>query len=112
MSPAFASVLMEVWHGGANRLYDAVMQNGIASAGEWIPDVVKGDLDSLRPEVMQYYRSKGTNIVKDPCQDTNDLGRPTLNSLDAGPSRFVNALALFFITFSLSFDPPIAIVSF
>ena len=43
--------------GGANRLYDAMMMEPETS--EVItPDFIVGDLDSIRPEVEQFYRSK------------------------------------------------------
>jgi len=76
--------------GGANRLYDATTvgsrrdgssssstgnSNGVGSGTKYIPDLIKGDLDSLRPEVSSYYESLGTTIERDPCQDTNDLDK-------------------------------------
>lgn len=42
---------------------------------EYIPDLIKGDLDSLRPEVSSYYESMGAVVERDPCQDTNDLDK-------------------------------------
>jgi thiamine pyrophosphokinase len=40
---------------------------------KFIPQYIKGDLDSLRPEVGDWYRSRGTEVIGDPDQDTNDL---------------------------------------
>lgn len=53
--------------GGANRLYEADPQ--------LIPDMVKGDLDSLQEEVKSYYQSRGVKIERDPDQDNNDLSK-------------------------------------
>ncbi|GMI07501.1 hypothetical protein TrLO_g8232 [Triparma laevis f. longispina] len=52
--------------GGANRLYDM-------SGGAQKPDAIKGDLDSIRPQVLKHYEEAGVEIVKDPSQDMNDL---------------------------------------
>ena len=51
--------------GGANRLYDALSEgdmqkNGLLSMSEYVPDIIRGDLDSIRPDVMDYYSSLGT----------------------------------------------------
>lgn len=68
--------------GGANRLYDAAMAEAEAAgaagaegptAASWVPHYVKGDLDSLRPEVARHFEKLGARVVKDPDQDTNDL---------------------------------------
>nr|XP_043636674.1 thiamine pyrophosphokinase 1 isoform X2 [Erigeron canadensis] len=38
------------------------------------PDVIKGDMDSIRPEVLNFYRNLGTSIVDNSDdQDTTDL---------------------------------------
>jgi thiamine pyrophosphokinase len=73
------SRLLEIlWHlssericadGGANRLYEA-------TDGNWIPNRIRGDLDSLDPKVRAFYESKnGCTIEQDPCQETNDLDK-------------------------------------
>ncbi|KAL3910991.1 MAG: hypothetical protein SGARI_001859, partial [Bacillariaceae sp.] len=53
--------------GGANRLfhYDPAI----------LPDLIKGDLDSLEDVIRQYYESKGVKVEQDPCQNTNDLDK-------------------------------------
>ena len=56
--------------GGANRLYDATH-----GKDNYLPNVIRGDLDSLRDPVREYYASKDVLIEKDPCQDTNDLDK-------------------------------------
>lgn len=55
--------------GGANRLYERYVEphlplNGTAeaqnstAAAQYLPDLIKGDFDSLKPHVRQYYESK------------------------------------------------------
>ncbi|GMH81167.1 hypothetical protein TrVE_jg8663 [Triparma verrucosa] len=53
--------------GGANRLYD------MSGGGALKPDAIKGDLDSIRGDVLKYYEESGVEIVKDSSQDMNDL---------------------------------------
>ncbi|CAI5742513.1 unnamed protein product [Hyaloperonospora brassicae] len=60
--------------GGANRLYDrsrALKAQEIVQA----PDYIKGDLDSLREDVRAFFAAKGTVVLKDPDQSTNDLDK-------------------------------------
>ena len=53
--------------GGANRLYRA--------NPELIPDLIRGDLDSLESHVRSHYAEKGVCIERNPCQDSNDLDK-------------------------------------
>jgi thiamine pyrophosphokinase len=39
----------------------------------FLPHLIKGDLDSIRPDVQSYYASETVNIVKDPDQNSTDL---------------------------------------
>ncbi|MCJ1255266.1 hypothetical protein MMC24_003082 [Lignoscripta atroalba] len=57
--------------GGANRLRTFALEN----ADERIerPDAICGDLDSLRPEIEDYYKQLGTEIEKDPDQYSTDF---------------------------------------
>ncbi|KAK2990616.1 hypothetical protein RJ640_019896 [Escallonia rubra] len=49
--------------GGANRLFD-----------EYKPDVIKGDMDSIRTEVLDFYANLGTKTIDESHdQDTTDL---------------------------------------
>ena len=50
--------------GGANRLYDAMMMETASTEEEVTPDFIVGDLDSIRPEVEQFYRSKDSVQVE------------------------------------------------
>ncbi|KAF7796631.1 hypothetical protein EIP86_007813 [Pleurotus ostreatoroseus] len=64
------------WHccadGGANRLHDT-LQVGKDLRTQYIPDLIKGDLDSLRADVREYYEAKGVTVVHDRDQDSSDL---------------------------------------
>ena len=42
-------------------------------APSFTPDLIKGDLDSLRDDVRTYYSSRGVRIVYDHDQDSTDL---------------------------------------
>ncbi len=45
--------------GGANRLYNHVQANkATGTEDNFLPDMVKGDLDSLKPHVKAYYQAK------------------------------------------------------
>ncbi|KAF5367544.1 hypothetical protein D9758_003668 [Tetrapyrgos nigripes] len=65
--------------GGANRLYDLLRdKNKIDSDSEELlnlykPDLIKGDLDSIRDDVKDFYSSKGVSVLKDEDQDSTDL---------------------------------------
>ena len=70
--------------GGANRLYDEVN-------GQIIPNVIIGDLDSLRIDVKKYYEgvSKKTKIYKVVDQDRHDLDK-TLQHVHDNRSSILN----------------------
>jgi hypothetical protein len=93
--------------GGANRLYDAtvaVLRGGGEDDGEeaaaeedsyydanhhrdfdFLPDLITGDLDSLRPDVRRYYESRGVPILRVEDQDYHDLD-VRIVVVDIGPS--------------------------
>lgn len=56
--------------GGANRLYDIFGTNV-----EFLPDQIKGDLDSIKPSVSDFYKSHGVQVLLDEDQDSNDLDK-------------------------------------
>lgn len=58
--------------GGANRLYDALQPEERVN---FIPDVICGDLDSARKDVLDYYQSKGSEVVRLPDQDNTDFSK-------------------------------------
>lgn len=65
-----ASTLRLCADGGANRLYDALTTE---EREDMLPSMIKGDLDSLRPDVRQFYASKGVEIKRDPSEYSTDL---------------------------------------
>ncbi|KAL7527787.1 hypothetical protein ACHAXR_002128 [Thalassiosira sp. AJA248-18] len=74
-----ASSLRICADGGANRLYDAtVSTQGMESEAvstKFLPDVITGDLDSLRQEVRQFYEARGVSIVRVVDQNFHDLDK-------------------------------------
>lgn len=52
--------------GASNRVFNKFHE-------KYIPDAICGDLDSIKPDVLEFYRAKGTHIYKDECQDYDDL---------------------------------------
>ncbi|KAL4458874.1 hypothetical protein ABPG75_013739 [Micractinium tetrahymenae] len=65
--------------GGANRLYDELPRMlpgrpADAVRAQYLPTVIKGDLDSLRPDVAAFYRQHGVAIEDlSADQDSTDL---------------------------------------
>ncbi|BAD88183.1 putative thiamin pyrophosphokinase 1 [Oryza sativa Japonica Group] len=65
--------------GGANRVFDGMPELLPAEDPDQVrmrykPDVIKGDMDSIRPEVKEYYSNLGAEIVDESHdQDTTDL---------------------------------------
>jgi thiamine pyrophosphokinase len=49
--------------GGANRLYDSLVDENERSLVR--PKYIIGDLDSIRPEVLQFYKNIGSVIHHD-----------------------------------------------
>ncbi|KAI7740830.1 hypothetical protein M8C21_020150 [Ambrosia artemisiifolia] len=75
--------------GGANRLFDDMPElccDGKDVSGvreRYKPDVIKGDMDSIRPEVLDFYRNLGTKIIDNSDdQDTTDLHKCIAYILD------------------------------
>ncbi|PIN11317.1 Thiamine pyrophosphokinase [Handroanthus impetiginosus] len=65
--------------GGANRLYDELPllfpdEDALAVRIRYKPDVIKGDMDSVRDDVLGFYKNLGTEVVNaSDDQDTTDL---------------------------------------
>lgn len=71
--------------GGANRLHDLLAGLGLLSSvaeNGYLPDLIKGDFDSLRPDVKEFYTSKNVKIVPDDDQDSTDLMKCVSSLLD------------------------------
>ncbi|MCL7050774.1 hypothetical protein MKW94_006521 [Papaver nudicaule] len=65
--------------GGANRVFDEMplllpRQDPVSVRDRYVPDVIKGDMDSIRTEVKDFYANLGSKIVDaSEDQDTTDL---------------------------------------
>lgn len=76
--------------GGANILYqmhsakDA--DNGI-SESTFLPDLIKGDLDSLISGIGSYYKSRGVQVVLENDQNSNDLDKCMESLIDYHTDR-------------------------
>ena len=56
--------------GAANRLHDSLDEE---SRVYMLPDLIIGDLDSIRPDVASYYEQHGVMIQKESEQDSHDF---------------------------------------
>lgn len=56
-------------------MYDLVHAHRPAANAHtaFLPDVILGDLDSLRPSVRDAYNTAGVQVVNERCQDSTDL---------------------------------------
>ncbi|KAJ0408221.1 hypothetical protein P43SY_004379 [Pythium insidiosum] len=59
--------------GGANRLFDLCAR--FDAQDRVLPQYIKGDLDSLRADVRSFYAARGTRVLHDADQNTNDLDK-------------------------------------
>lgn len=55
--------------GGTNELYDHLSKNDES----YIPDLISGDFDSMRPGVKEFFENKGVEIVSTPDQNYTDF---------------------------------------
>ncbi|PSR85995.1 Thiamine pyrophosphokinase [Actinidia chinensis var. chinensis] len=78
--------------GGANRVFDELPQlfpreNVQDVRNRYKPDVIKGDMDSVRQEVIDFYANLGTKIVDaSDDQDTTDLHKCVAYICDSTPN--------------------------
>ena len=57
--------------GGANQVADSL-------GTDLLPDLITGDLDSIRPEVRRAYADRGVPVVETPDQDRTDFTKALL----------------------------------
>lgn len=78
--------------GGANRLHDEFPElfphdDPFDVRDRYKPDVIKGDMDSIRKEVLDFYRNLGTKILDESQdQDTTDLHKCVALICDVTPT--------------------------
>ncbi|ESW35093.1 hypothetical protein PHAVU_001G206100 [Phaseolus vulgaris] len=95
--PRFAPLLWDHAHvrvcadGGANRVYDEMPlffphQQPSHVRSRYKPDAIKGDMDSIRTEVLDFYAKLGTKIIDESHdQDTTDLHKCVTYMRDLTP---------------------------
>lgn len=76
--------------GGANRLYDFTDLHD-----KYLPHTICGDLDSARPEVLQYFKESGTRVVKITEQDSTDFSKAVREVLDLRRKKIANFSSIY-----------------
>jgi hypothetical protein len=67
---AGAAVIV-VADGAANHLYDSALSEDFRR--KRLPHIITGDLDSIRPDVLEYYTQAGVETVRRSSQDDHDF---------------------------------------
>ncbi|KAG7665863.1 THI80 [[Candida] subhashii] len=76
--------IINIWHkcelivcadGGANRLFDYFNDYDSLPRSKYIPQYIVGDLDSIRPDVSDYYSSQGSRVILQSSQFSNDFDK-------------------------------------
>ncbi|XP_030829126.1 thiamin pyrophosphokinase 1-like [Strongylocentrotus purpuratus] len=63
------AVIRAAADGGANRLQECMSQED----HRYVPDIVSGDFDSVREEVVQYCKERGSDVIHTPDQNSTDF---------------------------------------
>ncbi|XP_047327524.1 thiamine pyrophosphokinase 1 isoform X2 [Impatiens glandulifera] len=77
--------------GGANRLFDELPlllpnEDAPSVRNRYVPDAIKGDMDSIRSDVLGFYKDLGTEIIDESQdQDTTDLHKCVAFIKDSSP---------------------------
>ncbi|KAJ7008323.1 thiamine pyrophosphokinase 1-like isoform X2 [Populus alba x Populus x berolinensis] len=78
--------------GGANRVFDEMpllfpRDDALDVRHRYKPDIIKGDMDSIRTEVLDFYTNLGTKVVDESHdQDTTDLHKCVAYIRDFAPN--------------------------
>ncbi|KAK7284657.1 hypothetical protein RJT34_19407 [Clitoria ternatea] len=86
--------------GGANRVYDEMPllfphHPPSLVRTRYKPDAIKGDMDSIRTEVLDFYSKLGTKVIDESHdQDTTDLHKCVAYIRDLTPSIDLSALCI------------------
>eukprot|EP00283_Hemiselmis_rufescens_P017368 CAMPEP_0173449796 /NCGR_PEP_ID=MMETSP1357-20121228/43430_1 /TAXON_ID=77926 /ORGANISM="Hemiselmis rufescens, Strain PCC563" /LENGTH=287 /DNA_ID=CAMNT_0014416411 /DNA_START=57 /DNA_END=920 /DNA_ORIENTATION=+ len=75
--------------GAINRLYNLFETD--EERARFIPEYIRGDLDSVEEDVRTYYTSRGSKLTRDTDQDTTDLQKclHLLQTLDLGINQVI-----------------------
>jgi thiamine pyrophosphokinase len=65
------AMLKAVVDGGVNHLFDCFGNQ--PDCDTYLPDIISGDFDSAKPELLEFYKSKGTEIIHTPDQNYTDF---------------------------------------
>ncbi|KAF2004613.1 thiamine pyrophosphokinase [Amniculicola lignicola CBS 123094] len=89
--PAFARLWKHTRYricadGGANRLYNMFDGALEPRRGDFLPDAIHGDLDSLQDDVRAYYAARGVEVSQDPDQYSTDFGKANQKIASRHPS--------------------------
>ncbi|KAI1298018.1 hypothetical protein EDD11_006890, partial [Mortierella claussenii] len=77
--------------GGGNRLYDLLKTD--EERAKYLPDYIRGDLDSLRDSVKDYYESKGVPVERVDDQYSTDFMKCVELVRERDPHYLSNSLA-------------------
>ncbi|XP_010269525.1 PREDICTED: thiamine pyrophosphokinase 1 isoform X2 [Nelumbo nucifera] len=97
---ALAAQLRICADGGANRIYDEMPkllpdEDVVDVRNRYKPDVIKGDMDSIRTEVVNFYLGMGTKVQNESHdQDTTDLHKCVSYIRDSTPELQKSSLCI------------------
>ncbi|KAF1838885.1 thiamine pyrophosphokinase [Decorospora gaudefroyi] len=80
--------------GGANRLFDMFQGDLTEQRAQYLPDIIHGDLDSLRDDVRDYYAAQGVSVSRDHDQYSTDFGKCMQKMSSRAPSMLQDVLVL------------------
>ncbi|XP_031744246.1 thiamine pyrophosphokinase 2 isoform X2 [Cucumis sativus] len=93
--------------GGANRVFDEFPLmfphlDALDVRNSYKPDVIRGDMDSIRTEVLEFYAMQGTKIFDESeDQDTTDLHKCVAYILQSIPNQESN-IGIIMLSYSFS----------